>query len=117
MRAFHCSRMTIGPRIPAMPARSTLDSHRPGRHCLHLARSTVRCWARRIKGETGGGGVIQGVCKQTIRGFSLKPDFAFFHSFAIPVMVKRPVLETRGWKKKSPRLASIREDGYRYRIK
>ena len=25
--------------------------HRPGRHCLHRARSAVRCWASRIKGE------------------------------------------------------------------
>ena len=45
-----CSRMTIDPRIP-MPGRSTPDFHQPGRHCLHQARSTVRCSASRMKGE------------------------------------------------------------------
>ena len=40
------SRMTIDPRIPAMPGRSTPSFHRPGRHCL-LA-----------PGAKGGGGVV-----------------------------------------------------------
>ena len=39
------SRMTIDPRIPAMPGRSTSGFHRPGRPCL-------------VEGEEGG---IQGV--------------------------------------------------------
>ena len=29
------SRMTIDPRIPTMPGRSTSGFHQPGRHCLH----------------------------------------------------------------------------------
>ena len=45
------SRMTIDPRIPTMPGRSTSGFHRPGRHCLHQARSAVRCSASRMKGE------------------------------------------------------------------
>ena len=37
------SRMTIDPRTPtSMPGRSMLGFHRPGRHCLHQARSAVR---------------------------------------------------------------------------
>ena len=43
------SRITIDSRIPTMPGRSTLGFHRPGRHCLHQARSAVGCWARRMK--------------------------------------------------------------------
>ena len=39
------------PRIPTMPGRITSRSHQPGRHCLHQARSTVRCSASRMKGE------------------------------------------------------------------
>ena len=45
------SRMTIDPRIPALPGRSTSVFHQPGRHCLHQARSDVRCSASRMKGE------------------------------------------------------------------
>ena len=45
------SRVTIDPRIPTMPGRSTSGFHRPDRHCLHQARSAVRCWANRMKGE------------------------------------------------------------------
>ena len=45
------SRMTINPRIPIMPGRSTSGFHRPRRHCLHQARSPVRCAASRSKGE------------------------------------------------------------------
>ena len=45
------SRMTIDPRIPKMPGRSTSGFHRPGRPCLHQARSAVRCPASRMKGE------------------------------------------------------------------
>ena len=45
------SRMTIDPRIPTMPGRSISGFHRPGRHCLHQARSAVRCPASRMKGE------------------------------------------------------------------
>ena len=36
------SRMTTDPRIPTMPERKTSGFHRPGRHCLHQARSAVR---------------------------------------------------------------------------
>ena len=45
------SRTTIAPLIPAMPGRSTSGFHRPGRNCLHQARSTARCWASIKKGE------------------------------------------------------------------
>ena len=45
------SRMAVDPRIPAMPGRSTSGAQRPGRHCLHQARSAVRCLASRMKGE------------------------------------------------------------------
>ena len=45
------SRATIDPRIPTMPGRSTSGFHQPGRHCLHQARSAVRCSASRMKGE------------------------------------------------------------------
>ena len=45
--------MTIDPRIPTMPGRSTSGFHQPGRHFLHHARSAVR---GSIKGEAGGGG-------------------------------------------------------------
>ena len=45
------SRMTIDPRIPTMPGRSTSGFHQPGRHFLHRARSAVRCSASRMKGE------------------------------------------------------------------
>ena len=43
--------MTIDPRIPTVPERSTAGFHRPGRHCLHQARIAVRCLASRMKGE------------------------------------------------------------------
>ena len=45
------SRVTIDPRTPTMPGRSTPGFHQPGRHCLHQARSAVRCSASRMKGE------------------------------------------------------------------
>ena len=45
------SRMAIDPRIPTMPERSTPGFHQPGRHCLHQARSAVRCSTNRMKGE------------------------------------------------------------------
>ena len=45
------SRMTIDPRIPTMPGRSTSGFHQPGTHRLHQARSAVRCSASRMKGE------------------------------------------------------------------
>ena len=45
------SRMTIDPRIPTMPGRSTSAFHEPGKHCWHQARSAVRCSASRPKGE------------------------------------------------------------------
>ena len=47
------SRFTIDPCIPVMPERGTSDFHRPGRHCLHQARSTVRSSASRMKGIMG----------------------------------------------------------------
>ena len=37
--------------IPILPGRTTSGCHRPGRHCLHQARSAVRCSASRMKGE------------------------------------------------------------------
>ena len=43
------SRITIDPRIPAMPRRSTSGFRRPGRHCLHPAPSAVRYWASHMK--------------------------------------------------------------------
>ena len=45
------SGMTMDPRIPAAPGRSTSGFHRIGRPCLHQARSAKRCWASRMKGE------------------------------------------------------------------
>ena len=45
------SRMINYTRIPTMPGRSTSGFHQPGRHCLHQARSAVRCSASRMKGE------------------------------------------------------------------
>ena len=45
------SRMVIDPRISTMPGRSTSSLHRPGRLCLHLARSAVRRSASRMKGK------------------------------------------------------------------
>ena len=45
------SRMTIDPRIPVMPGRSTSGFRQPGRHCLHHARSAVEFLASRMKGE------------------------------------------------------------------
>ena len=45
------SRMTIDPRVPTRPGRSTSGFHRPGRRSLHQARSVVRCSASRMTGE------------------------------------------------------------------
>ena len=45
------SRVTIDPRIPTMPGRRMSGVHQPGRHCLHQARSAVRCSASLMKGE------------------------------------------------------------------
>ena len=45
------SRVTIGSRTPTMPGRSMSGFHKPGRHCLHQARSAVRGPASRMKGE------------------------------------------------------------------
>ena len=45
------SRMTIDPRIPTMPGRSTSGFHQPDRHCLHQARSAVKCSASRMRGK------------------------------------------------------------------
>ena len=38
--------MTIDPRIPTMPGRSTSGFHRSGRHFQHQARIAVRCVRR-----------------------------------------------------------------------
>ena len=43
--------MSIDPRIPTLPGRSTSGIHCPGRHRKHLARSAVRCPTSRMKGE------------------------------------------------------------------
>ena len=48
------SRMTIDPCIPTMPGRSSSGFHRPGRHCLHQARSAGRCSASRMEGAGAG---------------------------------------------------------------
>ena len=45
------SRMTVDPRIPTMPERSTSDFDRTGRHCVYQARSADRRSASRMKGE------------------------------------------------------------------
>ena len=45
------SRMTIDPRSPLMPGRTTSGFNLPDRHCWHQARSAVRCWASCMKGE------------------------------------------------------------------
>ena len=42
---------TIDPRIPTKLRRSMSGFHRPGRHCMHQARSTVRCSLIRVKSE------------------------------------------------------------------
>ena len=45
--------MTINPRIPTLPERSTSAFYRPGsRHCLDRERSAVTCWASRTKGTS-----------------------------------------------------------------
>ena len=56
--------LTIDPRIPTTPGRSMSGFHRPGRHCLHQARSAVRCWASRVKGE------LHPTTKRSRSGFS-----------------------------------------------
>ena len=45
------SRKIIDLRIPTTPGRSVSGFHRPGRHCLHLARSAVRRPRCRTKGD------------------------------------------------------------------
>ena len=45
------SRMIVDSRTPTMPGWSTSGFHQPGRHCLHQARSAVRCSASRMKGD------------------------------------------------------------------
>ena len=103
-------RMTIDPRIPNMPRRSTSDFHQPGRHCFHQARSAVRCSARRIERELHpfqeplvrltvrtGGGVKRGVLTHESRW---SEAILCFHAHAMPVM-KRPTLITWGWQQKN----------------
>ena len=51
---------TIEPRILATPGRTTSGFDRPGTHCLHQARSAVRCSASRTKTGGGGGGGGEG---------------------------------------------------------
>ena len=45
------SRITIDPRIPTMPGRSTSGFHRRGTVFLYQARNAVRCWASPVTGE------------------------------------------------------------------
>ena len=45
------SRMTIDPRIPTMPGRSTSGFHPPDRHRVHQAQTAVGCSTSHIKGE------------------------------------------------------------------
>ena len=45
------SRMTVDPRIPTMPARSSSGFDPPGRHCLHQVRSAVSCSAIRMESK------------------------------------------------------------------
>ena len=44
------SRVTMDPRIPTMPGWGVWDCRRRGRHCLHQARSAVRCWSESHEG-------------------------------------------------------------------
>ena len=77
------SRMTIDPRIPPMPRHSTSGFHRPGRYCLHQARSSVRCWASSMEDEphpskmTAASGLICSLLRPIVPGYSnsctLKP--------------------------------------------
>ena len=41
----------VDPRIPTTPRRSMSGFGRPGRYCLHQARSAVTCPASLMKGE------------------------------------------------------------------
>ena len=50
MSCMDRSLLSVDPRIPTMPGWSTSGVHRPGRHCLHQARSAVTCSATRMKG-------------------------------------------------------------------
>ena len=45
------SRMTIDPRIPAMPGRGTSGFRQPGSHCFTKRESAVRCSASHMKDE------------------------------------------------------------------
>ena len=45
------SRVTIDPRAPTMPGRSTSGFHQPGERCVYQARSAVRCSVSGVKGE------------------------------------------------------------------
>ena len=45
-----CSRLMIDARIPAVSGWSTSGFHRPGRHCLHQARSTMGCFGESHEG-------------------------------------------------------------------
>ena len=42
------SRITVDPRVPSMPGRSTSGFHRPGRQGEHQARTAVRCGIARL---------------------------------------------------------------------
>ena len=42
---------TIDSRMPAMPGRGMSDFHRPGRHRVHQAQSTVICSASKGRGR------------------------------------------------------------------
>ena len=72
------SRMTIDPRIPPMPRQSTSGFHRPGRYCLHQARSSVRCWASSMEDEphpskmTAANGWICPLLRPIVPGYSNK---------------------------------------------
>ena len=51
-RSVHIhSLMTIDPRLPIMLGWSASGFHKPDRHRVHQARSTVRCSTSRMKGE------------------------------------------------------------------
>ena len=71
------SQLTIDPRIPTVPGRSTSGFHQPGRHCLHQARSAVRCSASCMKGELHPSkNRLQGGLRRLVPTFLLMADSA-----------------------------------------
>ena len=82
------SRMTIDPRIPTMPGRSTSCVHQPGRHCLRQARSAMRCSTSRIKCVTAAMRGRWGGRPQTTAGVSQAVRFETNRSNTVWVSYK-----------------------------